>query len=226
MSARRSKKDAENNIGIYPEFAWCWPVNRRILYNRASVDPKGQPWDDKQWVIKFAGDAKDGKYTSKKWLGDVPDGGWYPPGKSRWNKACRCQTALYHEKTRIWADFWAWQGRWPLPRALRTPGMSCGKELFQFPHGQSHSGGVLHQRDGHATCDPRFPFVGTTYRVSEHWQTGLMTRPQKWLMELEPNVFVEMSEELAELRGIKTENGFWCPVQGPIWSAPPLSPTL
>ncbi len=57
--------------------------------------------------------------------------------------------------------------------------------------------------DGHATCDPRFPFVGTTYRVSEHWQTGLMTRPQEWLMELQPNMFVEMSEELAKLRGIQ-----------------------
>jgi formate dehydrogenase major subunit len=45
MAARRSQKDAPNNIGLYPEFAWCWPVNRRIIYNRASVDPKGVPWD-------------------------------------------------------------------------------------------------------------------------------------------------------------------------------------
>ena len=56
MAARRSTKDASNNIGLYPEFAWCWPVNRRIIYNRASVDLKGQPWDLKeQWVIKFDG---------------------------------------------------------------------------------------------------------------------------------------------------------------------------
>jgi formate dehydrogenase major subunit len=45
--------------------------------------------------------------------------------------------------------------------------------------------------------------VGTTYRVSEHWQTGLLTRPQPWLMELQPQVFVEMSEELGALKGIK-----------------------
>ncbi|PIP08461.1 MAG: hypothetical protein COX51_04370, partial [Syntrophobacteraceae bacterium CG23_combo_of_CG06-09_8_20_14_all_50_8] len=38
---------------------------------------------------------------------------------------------------------------------------------------------------------------------SEHWQTGLQTRPQAWLLELQPQVFVEMSEELAGLRGIK-----------------------
>ncbi len=57
--------------------------------------------------------------------------------------------------------------------------------------------------DVYATCDPKFPFVGTTYRVSEHWHTGLMTRTQPWLLELQPQVFVEMSEELAKLRGIK-----------------------
>lgn len=45
--------------------------------------------------------------------------------------------------------------------------------------------------------------MGTTYRVSAHWQSGLMTRPQPWLLELEPRVFVEMSEELAKEKGIK-----------------------
>jgi formate dehydrogenase major subunit len=57
------------------------------------------------------------------------------------------------------------------------------------------------EADAHATCDPRFPYVGTTYRVSEHWQTGLMTRTQSWLMELQPQMFVEISEELARLKG-------------------------
>ena len=55
MAARRSAKDAANGIGLYPEFAWCWPVNRRIIYNRASVDLKGQPWDKDQWVIRWNG---------------------------------------------------------------------------------------------------------------------------------------------------------------------------
>jgi formate dehydrogenase major subunit len=57
--------------------------------------------------------------------------------------------------------------------------------------------------DKHLTCDPRFPFVATTYRVTEHWQTGIMTRFQPWLIEAQPQMFVEMSEELAKLRGIK-----------------------
>ena len=57
--------------------------------------------------------------------------------------------------------------------------------------------------DPFLTCDPRYPLVGTTYRVVEHWQTGVMTRPQPWLLEMQPQVFVEMSEELAKLKGIK-----------------------
>jgi formate dehydrogenase major subunit len=74
MAARRSTQDASNNIGLYPGFSWCWPVNRRIIYNRASVDLKGQPWDKANWVIKWDG---------AKWSGgDVPDGGW--PGSCRW----------------------------------------------------------------------------------------------------------------------------------------------
>jgi formate dehydrogenase major subunit len=59
--------------------------------------------------------------------------------------------------------------------------------------------------DKRATCDPKYPLVCTTYRVSEHWQTGVMTRWQPWLMELQPDMFVEMSKELAKDKGI--DNG-------------------
>ncbi len=52
--------------------------------------------------------------------------------------------------------------------------------------------------DTFASCDMRFPFVGTTYRVTEHWQTGCMTRHCSWLLEMQPQNFVEMSTELAK----------------------------
>ena len=77
MAARRNQKD-DSGIGLYSEWSWCWPVNRRIIYNRASVDLKGRPWDEEHPVIQFKGDVKDGRYVSKVWVGDVPDGGWYP----------------------------------------------------------------------------------------------------------------------------------------------------
>jgi formate dehydrogenase major subunit len=63
------------------------------------------------------------------------------------------------------------------------------------------------------SCDSRFPFVGTTFRVTEHWQTGVLTRHSPWLIEAEPQVFVEMSEKLAQLQGIS--NGETVTVQSP-----------
>ncbi len=53
------------------------------------------------------------------------------------------------------------------------------------------------------SCDVRYPFVATTYRVTEHWQTGVMTRHSPWLLEMQPQQFVEMSRELAAEKGIK-----------------------
>jgi len=203
MSARRSKKDAPNNIGLYPEFAWCWPVNRRIIYNRASVDPKGRPWDKKDWVVKFSGDEKDGKYVSKKWLGDVPDGGWYPlenPDGSKREDAKHPFIMQKHGHAQIFGP-----GRADGPFSEHYEPLESPVKKNAFGSQRINPAAVVYstKSDAYANCDPKFPIVGTTYRVSEHWQTGLMTRPQEWLMELQPNVFVEMSEELAKLRGIK-----------------------
>jgi formate dehydrogenase major subunit len=68
MAARREKKDP-TGMGLYPEWSWCWPVNRRIIYNRAAVDLNGKPWSPNKNILEY----KDGK-----WVGDVPDGGWPP----------------------------------------------------------------------------------------------------------------------------------------------------
>ncbi len=203
MSARRGQKDAPNNIGLYPEFAWCWPVNRRIIYNRASVDLKGQPWDKKDWVIRFAGEAKNGKYVSKKWLGDVPDGGWYPLENPDGTKRKDAKHPFIMRKHGHGQIFGPGRADGPFPEHYEP--MECPVEK-NYMSGQRMSPVApvySTDADAHMTCDPRFSIVGTTYRVSEHWQTGLMTRPQPWLLELQPQVFVEMSEELAKLKAIK-----------------------
>ena len=205
MSARKGQTDATNNIGLYPEFAWCWPVNRRIIYNRASVDPKGQPWDKKDWVIKYVGEQKDGVYVSnpsKKWIGDVPDGGWLPMENPDGTKRSDSKHPFIMRKHGHAQIFGPGLADGPFPEHYEP--LECLVEKNFFSAQRVNPTAVVYstKSDSYATCDPRFPFVGTTYRVSEHWQTGLMTRPQEWLMELQPNVFVEMSEELAKLRGI------------------------
>jgi len=203
MSARRSKKDAPNNIGLYPEFAWCWPVNRRIIYNRASVDPKGRPWDKKDWVIKFAGDQKDGKYVSKKWIGDVPDGGWYPLENPDGSKRKDSKYPFIMRKHGHAQIFGPGRTDGPFPEHYEPLESPVEKNFFSSQRINPAAVVYTTKLDVYATCDPRFPFVGTTYRVSEHWQTGVMTRPQAWLMEMQPDMFVEMSKDLAKLRGIK-----------------------
>jgi formate dehydrogenase major subunit len=66
-----------------------------------------------------------------------------------------------------------------------------------------HNPTALHfTEEEKAVCDPRYPFVCSTYRVTEHWQSGVMTRWTPWLIEAEPQVFVEMSPDLAKMRGI------------------------
>jgi len=203
MAARRNQKDAPNKIGLYPEFAWCWPVNRRIIYNRASVDPKGRPWDHKDWVIKFAGKEKNGKYVSKKWIGDVPDGGWYPMENPDGTKRGDSKYPFIMRKHGHGQIFGPGRADGPFPEHYEPLESPVEKNLLN-PHRINPAAVVYNTKiDAHASCDPRFPFVGTTYRVSEHWQTGVMTRPQPWLMELQPEMFVEISEELAKMRGIK-----------------------
>ena len=193
MAARRGQTDAVNKIGLYPNFSWCWPVNRRIIYNRASVDLKGNPLDRKHWVIKWNG---------KKWIGDVPDGGW-PPLGSLENPNPKSKWAFIMRKHGHAQIFGPGRADGPFPEHYEPLECPIEKNLMNKQRMNPVAPIYKTDADAYKTCDPRYPFVGTTYRVVEHWQTGLMTRPQSWLLEMQPQVFVEMSEELARLKRIK-----------------------
>jgi formate dehydrogenase major subunit len=202
MSARRSQEDAPNNIGLYPEFAWCWPVNRRIIYNRASVDLKGQPWDKKDWVIKFEGKVENGKYVTSKWVGDVPDGGWYPMENPDGTMRTDTKYAFIMRKHGHAQIFGPGLSDGPFPEHYEPLECPVEKNMMNAQRMNPTAPVYGGKSDEWATCDPRYPYVATTYRVVEHWQTGLMTRYQPWLLELQPQMFVEMSEKLAKLKAI------------------------
>jgi len=202
MAARRGQKDAVNEIGLYPEFAWCWPVNRRIIYNRASVDLKGQPWNPKRWVIRFAGEEKDGKYVTSKWEGDVPDGGWYPMENPDGSARADAKYAFIMRKFGHAQIYGPGLNEGPFPEHYEPLECPVEENLLNPQRINPVAAIYAGEMDEYLTCDPRFPYVGTTYRVSEHWQTGVMTRHQPWLLALQPQMFVEMSEELAKLKGI------------------------
>ncbi|TYO95808.1 formate dehydrogenase major subunit [Geothermobacter ehrlichii] len=189
--ARRSHRDP-SGIGLYPEWAWCWPVNRRILYNRASVNADGVPWDRKRPVIWW---------TGTRWEGDVPDGGWKPlsqPGSKK---------SFIMLPDGVASIFGAKMKEGPFPEhyePLESPieanplsGTRNNPAMKLF-----HEGKDRLPEDVFYTSDKRYPFVATTYRVTEHWQTGVMSRNTPWLLEMQPQLFVELSPELARERGI------------------------
>lgn len=57
MARRKHSTKEEDPIGLNPEWSWCWPVNRRILYNRASVKPNGNAWDEARRVLFWSGSS-------------------------------------------------------------------------------------------------------------------------------------------------------------------------
>ena len=181
LMARRDPKD-NSTIGLYSNWAWCWPLNRRIIYNRASVDLYGNPFDPKRPVVRWDPEGK-------KWMGDIIDG----------------------FGTRG-ADLYPFI---MLPEGvgrLFGMGMVDGPfpehyEPWETPVKNTLSGTQLNPavkvwRPEEQGKPDKYPYIGTTYRVTEHWLSGAMTRNLPWLAELMPDVFVEIDEELAAEKGL------------------------
>jgi len=192
MSARRKKE--KSGIGLNLEWSWCWPVNRRIIYNRASVDKYGKPWNKQAPVIQWNG---------SKWVGDVPDGGWPPMLNPDGTPNKKSKYPFIMKPEGYARIFGSGMADGPFPEHYEPLECPVEKNLFSSQLSNPTIPKYTTTMDTYCTCYPKYPFVGTTYRVSEHWQTGIMTRWQPWLLEAQPQLFVEMSTELAKLKGIK-----------------------
>jgi formate dehydrogenase major subunit len=198
MAARRKRE--KSGIGLNLEWSWCWPVNRRIIYNRASVDLHGKPWDTEHPVISWDPNAKGGKGG---WTGDVPDGGWPPMLKPDGTLNPKTKYPFIMKPEGHGRIFGPGRADGPFPEHYEPLECPVEKNAFSDQLINPTAPTYSTDEDVYRTCDPRYPIVGTTYRVSEHWQTGVMTRWQPWLLETQPQLFVEMSNELAKLKGIK-----------------------
>ncbi len=188
--ARRDKTEAVNNIGLFPNWAWCWPVNRRILYNRASVDSAGHPLNPDKWVINWDADKK-------SWIGDVPDGGW-PPGD---------KLPFIMKPGGMAEIFSASLNDGPFPEhyePFESPVANCVSSTRNNPAVNPLAFTLETSKDRNTGSFDRFPVVASTYRISEHWQAGAITRNTPWLTELVPDAFAEISRELAGELSIKT----------------------
>ena len=85
MMARRVKKDP-TGLGLFPEWSWCWPVNRRIIYNRASCNMEGKPYNPKKAIVYWNPAAVQPTGALGAWVGDVPDGPWPPMANEKEGK--------------------------------------------------------------------------------------------------------------------------------------------
>jgi formate dehydrogenase major subunit len=180
-------------IGLYPNWSWCWPVNRRILYNRASVDVNGKPWNPAKTVIAWDG---------AKWIGDVPDGGWPPlaTGKGR--------HPFIMSKDGFGQLFGPGRLDGPFSEHYEPVETPVAKNLFSRQLNSPCYKFVASDMDLLSKpATPKFPIVLTTYCVTEHWCGGGETRNVPNLLEAEPQLYVEMSHELAEEKGIKNGDG-------------------
>ncbi len=211
MTARRTPHWEQNWVA--PEWAWAWPNNRRLLYNRASADPEGKPWSERKKLVWWD-EAK------KQWTGfDTPDfivdrpPSYRPPEQARGKDTIAgTDPFLMQADGKAWIYVPAGLEDGPLPTHYEPQESVVNNALY----GQQCNPARMEWRGEdnpyhRPYLDPRFPYVITTYRLTEHHTAGGMSRWLPWLCELQPEMFCEISPELAAERGL--QNGDWATIR-------------
>ena len=213
QTARR-KPDSEQSW-VAPEWAWAWPMNRRILYNRASADPEGKPWSEKKKYVWW--DEEQGQWTGY----DVPDFSptkrpdYEPPDDAIAEDAVRGDSPfIMQAEGRGWIFVPAGLTDGPFPTHYEPHESPFENALYnqqsnpvrqRFPREDN----PYNPSDGHPGARV-FPYVLSTYRLTEHHTAGGMTRTVEHLSELQPEMFCEVSPELATERSL--EHGGWATI--------------
>jgi formate dehydrogenase major subunit len=206
QAARRKSRHEQDLYAL--EWGWAWPMNRRVLYNRASADPDGKPWSERKALVWWDADRRE-------WTGhDVPDferkkpPDYRPPEDAVGPDALRGDDAFIMQ-----ADGKGWlfvpnglvDG--PLPThyephesPVRNPMYGQQGNPTRIVYGRADNPSNPSPPEAHSEV---FPFVVTTARLTEHHTAGGMSRALPYLSELQPELFVEVSPELAAERGLE-----------------------
>jgi formate dehydrogenase major subunit len=218
LSKRRDSRTDPGGLGIYPNFAWTWPNNMRVLYNRASCDRNGKPYASSKPLVWWDQNAK-------RWTGwDVPDvpkltdGPGTPNGTRAFHMNAegvgRLFAAVYKDPD-LSVD--AKDRDSPVPRDVGyVPKDGPLPEMYEPV--ESPVDNVLHPKVNHnptlkypslpshqpiGSAD-KFPYVLMTSTVAEHWCGGSSTRNIPWLNELVPEPVVEIPPSLGQKLGVKS----------------------
>ena len=187
-SARRDNSDP-SGLGQTLNWGFAWPVNRRILYNRASADPSGKPWDPQRTVLKWLGD---------KWGGnDVPD--MRPDAAPEQNVMPFIMTG--EGVGRLFAVGLMAEGPFPEHYEPFESPLDNNPMHPKNPKARANPAARVYKGDMEAFGTAKdFPYVGTTYRLTEHFH--YWTKQSKINAIMQPEQFVEIGEDLAREKGI------------------------
>jgi formate dehydrogenase major subunit len=214
-AANDNRANSRNSRDFYGHgWAFAWPADRRVLYNRASARPDGRPWSERKKLIWW-------DEAQKKWTGlDVPDFTATKPPDYKPPVGAEGDAALAGDRPFILHPDglgWIWVpvglADGPLPAHYEPRESPVRNPLY--PKQQTNPPAMAKERPDNQYADSpdeRFPYVFTTYRLTEHHTSGAMSRMLPHLAELQPEFFCEISPELAAKRGI--ENGGWMTIIG------------
>jgi formate dehydrogenase major subunit len=190
LMARRDNSDP-SGLGNTLNWAYAWPVNRRVLYNRASCDPSGKPWDPKRKLIGW--NAKD-----KKWGGaDVPDIKVDSAPEEGMNPFIMNSEGV----GRFFVVDKMADGPFPEHYEPFESPLDVNPLHPKHPNVKSSPAARVFKGDLEQFGDAKeFPYVATTYRLTEHFH--FWTKHTKLSVILQPEQFVEIGEDLAQEKKI------------------------
>jgi len=211
-----SREHPPDDTWVAPGWGWAWPANRRILYNRASADPSGQPWSERKAYIWWDSEKS-------KWVGhDVPDfeptkpPDYEPPDDAKGPDALAGTDAFIMQSDgKAWLFAPAGLADGPMPAHYEPQDSPVGNLLYTQQRNPAReltpsSPHNRYQPSDSAPGSQVYPYVGTTYRLTEHHTAGGMSRWVPYLSELQPEMFCEVSPELAE--ECRLEHGGWATI--------------
>jgi formate dehydrogenase major subunit len=180
---RRSTADP-TGLGMFPNWAFSWPANRRVMYNRASADADGKPWDPKRPGIWWNGE---------KWVGDVPDiKPDSPPGEFG---------AFIMLPEGVGRLFSPVLNDGPFAEHYEAIEAPIANPLHPNVTSNPVSKKFSTDKDIYGKKED-FPIVCTTYRLTEHFHYWTQHQQNGRLNEMQPGFFVEIPEGLAKEKGI------------------------
>jgi formate dehydrogenase major subunit len=183
-NAQRRVSSDPTGLGMFHNWAFSWPANRRVMYNRASADAEGHPWDPARAGIQWNG---------QKWVGDVPDiKPDSPPG------TYGAFIMLPEGVGRLYSPGLA-DG--PFPEHYEAIEAPIDNPLHPKVTSNPVSKTFKNDKDKYGKKED-FPIVCTTYRLTEHFHYWTQHQAGGRLNELQPGFFVEIPEALAQQKGI------------------------